>query len=139
MHVLLPILPYLTIIALTAVMLWLLYEMNRRLHRLGKQVSRCDAALTARGSEFAHGLSELKRSMAAWGSEGETRASGDARVTGLGSALRGKVLKMHRMGQTPDRIAETLGVPKGEVDLLVKVHRIVMRPYEGVPASLGQN
>ena len=39
---------------------------------------------------------------------------------------------MHRLGQSPDRIAGSLRLPKGEVDLLVKVHRIVMRPYEDV-------
>jgi hypothetical protein len=52
--------------------------------------------------------------------------------TGVNNTLRSKVLKMHRLGQSPDRIAGALRVPKGEVDLLVKVHKIVMRPYEEV-------
>ena len=42
------------------------------------------------------------------------------------------MLKLHRLGQPLDRIAGSLRVPKGEVDLLVKVHKIVMRPYEEV-------
>ncbi len=50
----------------------------------------------------------------------------------MNNTLRSKVLKMHRLGQSPDRIAGALRVPKGEVDLLVKVHKIVMRPYEEV-------
>ena len=50
--------------------------------------------------------------------------------SGLSTTLRSKALKMHRMGQPMDRIAENLRVPKGEVELLVKVHQIVMRPYE---------
>jgi len=50
----------------------------------------------------------------------------------VNNTLRSKVLKMHRLGQSPDRIAGALRVPKGEVDLLVKVHKIVMRPYEDV-------
>ena len=46
---------------------------------------------------------------------------------------------MHRLGQSPDRIVGALRVPKGEVDLLVKVHKIVMRPYEEVVlAPLGE-
>jgi hypothetical protein len=53
-------------------------------------------------------------------------------ASGLNSTLRGKVLKMHRLGQPADRIAEMLRVPRGEVDLLVKVHAIVMRTYQGV-------
>jgi len=50
----------------------------------------------------------------------------------VNSTLRSKVLKLHRLGQCPDRIAGSLRIPKGEVDLLVKVHKIVMRPYEEV-------
>jgi len=56
-------------------------------------------------------------------------------VGGLNQSLRSKVLKMHRLGQPTDRIASTLGIPQGDVDLLVKIHRIVMRPYEQ-PTSL---
>ena len=63
-----------------------------------------------------------------------TAAAGPAAATGnsVNNTLRSKVLKMHRLGQSPDRIAGALRVPKGEVDLLVKVHKIVMRPYEEV-------
>jgi hypothetical protein len=45
---------------------------------------------------------------------------------------------MHRLGQPADRIADNLRVPKGEVDLLVKVHQIVMRPYEQSPVGTGE-
>jgi hypothetical protein len=41
---------------------------------------------------------------------------------------------MHRLGQPVERIAERLRVPRGEVDLLVKVHAIVMRTYQGMDA-----
>ena len=61
----------------------------------------------------------------------EPLADGGATLaSGLNTTLRSKVLKMHRMGQSMDHIADSLRVPRGEVDLLVKVHRIVMRPYE---------
>jgi|HubBroStandDraft_1064217.scaffolds.fasta_scaffold109864_3 hypothetical protein len=136
MHLLLPILPYLLIVAMTIVLLGLFYGINQTVYRLRKQVAQCEASVTARGSEFANGLMELKRSMADWGAAGDGQAVSQAvRVAGLNTSLRGKVLKMHRLGQSPDRIAEALRVPKGEVDLLVKVHRVVMRPYAEVPCS----
>ena len=34
---------------------------------------------------------------------------------------------MHRQGDPPERIATALEVPLQEVDLLIKVHRIVIR------------
>jgi hypothetical protein len=50
-------------------------------------------------------------------------------VTGL-SALnlnkRAQVLRMHRRGDSSDRIASLLEIPRQEVDLLIKVHRIVI-------------
>jgi len=37
------------------------------------------------------------------------------------------VLRMHRKGDPPDRIASALELPLQEVDLLIKVHRVVMK------------
>lgn len=136
MDLLLRLFPFLAIVAMAVLVLGLFYGINRRVHQLRKQIAQCEASISSRSLEFANGLQELKRSMAEWGTDQESDGRVHAaRAAGLNNSLRGKVLKMHRLGQTPDRIAEALRVPKGEVDLLVKVHRIVMRPYEEVPAA----
>ncbi|HEX3746449.1 MAG TPA: hypothetical protein VHW09_21075 [Bryobacteraceae bacterium] len=44
----------------------------------------------------------------------------------LNLSRRSQALRMHRKGDAPDRIAAALGVPLQEVDLLIKVHRIVL-------------
>jgi hypothetical protein len=44
---------------------------------------------------------------------------------GLNLSTRSQALRMHRQGEPPDRIAMALEVPVQEVDLLLKVHRIV--------------
>ncbi len=46
--------------------------------------------------------------------------------SGLNLTTRSQALRMHRRGDPPDRIAEALDIPLQEVDLLVKVHRIVI-------------
>ena len=51
--------------------------------------------------------------------------SGSAR-SGLNLNRRAQVLRMHRRGDAPDRIASLLELPRQEVDLLIKVHRIVI-------------
>ena len=48
----------------------------------------------------------------------------------LNATTRSKVLKMHRLGGTPEQIATALNTPKGEVMLLLKVHQIVMQAIE---------
>ena len=45
---------------------------------------------------------------------------------GLNLCKRSQALRMHRKGDAPERIAAALEVPVQEVDLLLKVHRIVL-------------
>lgn len=44
----------------------------------------------------------------------------------LNLSKRSQALRMHRHGDTPETIAAALDVPRQEIDLLAKVHQIVM-------------
>ncbi len=46
--------------------------------------------------------------------------------SGLNLNKRGQALQLSRRGQSSEQIASTLGLPVTEVDLLVKVHQIVL-------------
>lgn len=46
--------------------------------------------------------------------------------TGLNLTKRAQALRMYRRGDPPDQIAAFLELPLQEVDLLLKVHRIVL-------------
>jgi hypothetical protein len=46
---------------------------------------------------------------------------------GFNLTKRSQALRLHRRGETPERIAAELDIPPQEVDLLLKVHRIVIR------------
>jgi hypothetical protein len=45
---------------------------------------------------------------------------------GLNLTNRSQVLRLHRRGEPAEKIASILEIPKQEVDLLLKVHRIVL-------------
>jgi len=45
---------------------------------------------------------------------------------GMNLNKRSQALRLHRQGERPDQIATALDLPRQEVELLVKVHRIVM-------------
>ena len=47
--------------------------------------------------------------------------------SGLNMNKRSQVLRMHRKGDAPERISTALEVPLQEVDLLLKVQRIMLR------------
>jgi len=53
-------------------------------------------------------------------------ASPEVGKAALNLNKRAQVLRMHRRGDPPDRIATLLEVPRQEVDLLIKVHRIII-------------
>jgi hypothetical protein len=44
----------------------------------------------------------------------------------LNLSKRSQALRMHRRGETPQKIAAALEIPRQELELLLKVHRIVM-------------
>jgi len=46
--------------------------------------------------------------------------------SGLNLSARSQVLRRHRFGEPPAEIAASLGLPRAEVDLLLKVNRIVV-------------
>ena len=46
--------------------------------------------------------------------------------SGLNIGKRSQVLRRHRLGEDPDQIAAALNLPRTEVDLLLKVNRIVL-------------
>lgn len=43
--------------------------------------------------------------------------------TSMNFTKRSQVLRMYRRGESAEQIAATLGLPRGEVDLLLKVHQ----------------
>jgi hypothetical protein len=131
MTLLIPLLPYLFLTASLVLLLGLLYGMNQRIRKLRAQVGKCEARLQAETAQFVNLLASLKLRIEELEAQPPAAVSTVA-TAGLNSTVRSKVLKMHQLGQAPGKISETLQVPQGEVDLLVKVHRIVMRPYEGV-------
>ncbi len=46
--------------------------------------------------------------------------------SGLNLGKRAQALRLHRRGDSPESIAAALGLPRSEVELLVKVHQIVL-------------
>jgi len=133
---LLTLLPYLTVAANLVLVLSVLLGLNQRVQRLLARTGKQEKTIETETGRLSAEIIELKGKISELEQIDHSApgvvASGPAAATSLNNTLRSKVLKMHRLGQSPERIAGALHVPKGEVDLLVKVHKIVMRPYEEV-------
>jgi hypothetical protein len=135
----LTLLPYLTVVANLVLVLGILLGLNQRVLQLHARTVKQEKILETETARLSAEITELKGHIleleqTANSLASSTAAPSSAAATGnsVNNTLRSKVLKLHRLGQSPDRIAGSLRVPQGEVDLLVKVHKIVMRPYEEV-------
>jgi hypothetical protein len=142
---LLTLLPYLTVVANLALVLGILLGLSQRVRELLTRANKQDKTFSAESARLSAEVGELKTRILEMERDLEQADSAlrsgaattppPATGPSVNNTLRSKVLKMHRLGQSADRIAGNLHVPKGEVDLLVKVHKIVMRPYEEVVLS----
>jgi hypothetical protein len=141
MKMFLTLLPYLTVVANLAVVLGVLLGLNQRIRELRSRAGKQDNTRAAETARLSAEVDELKTRILELEQADRSPLAGTAPIAaaltgnGVNNTLRSKVLKMHRLGQSADRIAGNLRVPRGEVDLLVKVHKIVMRPYEEVVLS----
>lgn len=138
MRTLVTLAPHLLLAVNTVLMLALFFGINQRVRKLRDHFNKSEATRETEASRISNAISELTSRMNTLEKEETQGGSAVPGASGLNSTLRGKVLKMHRLGQPTDRIAEVLRVPRGEVDLLVKVHAIVMRTYEGVTPELAE-
>ena len=136
MQLAIKLIPYVGLVISLVVFLGLFFQLSRTIDRLRARLTKCEAQLQ-QAKEIAIRMSELQGRMDELESGAPVSQSPIGKGSSLNGTVRSKVLKMHRLGQAPDRIADHLKVPKGEVDLLVKVHQIVMQPYgqSSVPAG----
>jgi hypothetical protein len=85
-------------------------------------------SLEARVARMAVEMDELRERLAERDREQPVPLAGSAgwaqEVTGLNLNRRGQVLRLRRRGRTVEEIASTLKMPRGEVELMVKVHEL---------------
>lgn len=96
---------------------------NRRTDELQSQT---ETAL--RGAEA--NMEELKAELRELGQQPVVTMTPGIPRPGLNLTTRSQVLRLHRRGETPEQIAKFLLVPRQEVDLLLKVHSIVLASME---------
>jgi len=108
-----------------AVSLWTLSRVRLWLRAVEKETAERRQAHDA-------ALDELRRTadgLAAKIEEVRQQAAAPPQIaprSGLNLGKRSQALRMHRRGDSADQIAASLEVPRQEVDLLLKVHRIVI-------------
>ena len=92
--------------------------MNQRVQELGTRAAKQEKALAKETARFSAEIAELKGHILELEQSGNSISGAAAPGTpattanGVNHTLRSKVLKLHRLGQSPDRIAGSLRVPR---------------------------
>lgn len=111
--------------ALTLVGALLLYfSVRREMAALRAGLAAEKESRTAALAELRHALEQLEEQMEEELREALVRAAPPQQSMNL--SRRSQALRMHRLGEPPEKIARTLGLSRTEVDLLLKVHRTVL-------------
>jgi DNA-binding NarL/FixJ family response regulator len=112
--------------AALAVSLYALYGAQKLCHAAQLTMKsvreECAAAIEAAQSQYAVIASELQSARLQPPVEilpGTSRPS-------MNVTRRSQALRLHRNGDSSDRIAAALEVPRQEIDLLIKVHQLVL-------------
>ena len=112
--------------------------------RLDAKIDRLEALLVAARSVLREGVTEGAAKGAAEGATDAVRGvrSGSMAALGRGApgsrwdvaavslADRNRVLQLAEMGKLPESIADSVGLLRGEVDLILRLHRSVGRVEE---------
>ncbi len=115
--------------AISLASLPLFLKMLGRIQRLEAQIGRTSEEVKAEAASLSKAVATLKGEMDKAAEAAEV-APAVPLSPGGNATMRAKVLKMHRLGQSVDQISSTLRLSRGEVLLLLKVHRIVLRTFE---------
>ena len=102
-----------------------------RAHALVREIGGKAAAARVQREDTESGLRESVESLTARLAELERQPAAVlgtpvATRPSLNLSKRSQALRMHRQGQASEQIARTLEIPRQEVELLLKVHRIVL-------------
>jgi hypothetical protein len=116
----------LLVVAALAACLWLFVLMKAELHAADSRSNRRHGETAAALNAVRVSLSNLGKRLEETERQTGLLAPPPPTRSGFNLSKRSQAIRMHRRGETPSQIAAALEMPQGEVDLLLKVHRIVI-------------
>jgi hypothetical protein len=127
-----PIAQYVAATALFGLCLSRLLKLSREIESLSTTVR--DMGESAKSELAAHRTDISRLEVLVRDLEEQSRLNAGASAKSLVNInKRTQALRMLRGGEAPNRVANALGMSRGEVDLLVKVQGIVLNSYESTP------
>jgi hypothetical protein len=126
MSLLLQLAPFVLLTAGMAACVYVFLSLRREIDRLSRRMKWQQEQFEALHTDITADFDSVKARLR----EAEERAGVLVPPTptrsGLNLSKRSQALKMSRIGEKPENIAAALGLPRREVELLLKVQKIVL-------------
>ncbi|MGH9694623.1 MAG: hypothetical protein ACRD5Z_10800 [Bryobacteraceae bacterium] len=110
-------------VALAALCLGQFFSFKKQVARV-LAVARDIEPLEAKVAQMSAEVDELRERLGERDAERPLPAGWAPEMAGVNLNRRGQVLRLRRRGRTVEEIASTLEMPRGEVELMVKVHEL---------------
>ena len=121
-----PLAPYLLITFGLSLCMYVFYTLKREMASLRSRLEKLDAQHSAAASETEAQIGEMREELR----EAEQRTAQlvppAPPKSGLNLSMRTQVIRMFRHGEDAETIATRLSLPRNEVLLLLKVHKIAV-------------
>ena len=117
-----PLAPYVGLTLVLVLSLCLFLQVKVEMRRQAKKWAEERTALQVANLALRGALDDLRREPE---SAAEPPVSAPPRIAALNLTRRSQVLRLYHRGEMPEQIAAALGVPLNEVDLLLKVNKMV--------------
>ena len=121
-----PIVTYALLGAGLGLCLYLFSSLKGELRAQDKRRQEGQAAVTEAVAAIRSALEEVRTEVREMQEQTGMLVAPAPTKSGLNLTKRGQVLQMYRRGQAPEQIASSLGLPISEIELLIKVHHIVL-------------
>ena len=132
---LIPLAPYLFLTAGCIFGLFCIFSFERDMHRMKSRLPRPSAGgITARDLQLQ--VEELHQRLRDTEERAGISTALPAPRASLNLNKRTQVLRMSRRGERPENIAASLSLPRREVELLLKIHGLVLNPPKDSSADL---
>jgi len=125
---LLPILPYLLMTGAFAVFMYLFFLLKKEIHSLRAALERQTGQARDAAAAATAEIEEMRAEFRAAEQRTAQLVPPPPIKSGLNLNRRTQVLRMFRHGEDGLEIARKLGLPRSEVALLIKVHKMAVDP-----------
>ena len=126
------------VLAATATGFLALFHTRALVRAAGRSAAVADSKLEAEVQAMRQTIEGLAAQVQDVQQQSRLAAAPVGAKPGLNLSKRSQALRMHRRGEAAAQIAAALDIPLQEVDLLLKVHRIVISSI-GEPAVFGDS